>query len=266
MPCHVHRYMDLKLENKTIVITGGNKGIGKSISEVLTEENANVAICAIDESSGNSLVRSLTNRGKNAKFYRTDVSSEVEVKRTVDNVIEDFGGIYGLVNNAGISMPMKNLHEIELDDWNHILNVNLNGTFLMTKHTIPSMINNKSGSIVNISSIAALVEGSNKPPVPYGASKGAILSFSRTAAMKYANVGIRINTVCPGPVYSEQLERRASENSDKNSYLNRLASNIPLGRIGQPEDVASLVAFLISPTSSFITGTHVVIDGGFTSR
>jgi NAD(P)-dependent dehydrogenase (short-subunit alcohol dehydrogenase family) len=258
--------MDLLLENKTIVITGGNKGIGKSISEVLAEENANVAICAMDGSSGRSLVNVLKNKGRNAKFYRTDVSSEVEVKRTVDSISKDFGEIYGLVNNAGISMPMKNLHEIDLDEWNHVINVNLNGTFLMTKHIIPKLINHNSGSIVNISSIAALVEGSNKPPVPYGSSKGAILSFSRTAAMKYADKGIRINTVCPGPVYSEQLERRASENSDKNAYLEKLASNIPLGRIGQPEDIARLVAFLLSPVSSFITGTHVVIDGGFTSR
>ena len=258
--------MDLKLKNKTIVVTGGNKGIGRSISEVLTDENAAVAICATDESSGTLFEKSLTKQGKEARFYRTDVSSEFEVQKTIDKIIEDFGEIYGLVNNAGISMPMKELHEIEIEEWNHVLNVNLNGTFLMTKHTLPAMIEKKSGAIVNISSIAALVEGSNKPPAAYGASKGAILSFSRTAAMKYANMGIRINAVCPGPVYSEQLERRASESSDSISYLQKLASSIPLGRIGQPDDIARLVAFLISPASSFITGTHVVIDGGFTSR
>jgi dihydroanticapsin dehydrogenase len=258
--------MDLELDNKTIVVTGGNKGIGKSISEILTGENANVAICALDESSGKSLENILRHHGKNAKFYKTDVSSEVDVKGAVDSITNDFGEIYGLVNNAGISMPMKNLHDIELDEWNHVINVNLNGTFLMTKHIIPKLMKHNSGSIVNISSIAALVEGSNKPPVPYGASKGAILSFSKAAAMKYADKGIRINTVCPGPVYSEQLERRASENSDKNVYLEKLASSIPVGRIGQPEDIARLVAFLLSPISSFITGTQVVIDGGFTSR
>lgn len=249
------------LRNKTVVITGGVSGIGFAVSKGALSVGAKVAIFDINEEKIEFARKELTNYD-GYRLYKVDITNENQVKRAFDTVFKDFGRIDGLVNCAGIALESKPSDRVSIDEWNKIISVNLTGVFLCTKHAIPYMIKNKNGSIVNISSVLGKVGEPDDPA--YCASKGGVTLLTKSDALSYAKYGIRINSVHPGHIRTPMLMDYA-ESAGEN-FLQELVSQIPLGRLGNAEEVADAVLFLLSDYSSYVTGSEVLVDGGFTAK
>lgn len=248
-----------KLNGKVAVITGGAAGIGKETALTFAREGANVAITDVDEVKGQAALDELKQIKSEVLFIGHDVSKEEEWENVVSEVTDKFGGIDVLFNNAGIYI-IKPIPEIELDTWNKLMNINVTGVFLGLKHVLPVMEKSQSGSVINASSIAGLLGGTGH--LLYGASKGAVRLMTKDAAAEYAQKGIRINSIHPGYITTEMADY-ASEVTKKSKE--ELDATYPLGRMGDPKEVAKMVLFLASDDSSFSTGSEFVIDGGVSS-
>jgi NAD(P)-dependent dehydrogenase (short-subunit alcohol dehydrogenase family) len=254
-----------RLENKNVIITGAVLGIGKAIAKKLAEEGANIALTDILDDDGLKLEKEINRKGGNAKYWHLDVSEENQVKNVFKEINDRFSPINVLVNNAGISGVNKPTHEIELKEWQKVISTNVNGVFLCTKYVIPYMKNSGNGSVINLSSIYGIVGAPDLPP--YHASKGAVRLMTKTDAVTYAKDNIRFNSVHPGFIWTPLVE-----NMGKNSELGiekfrkKLDSMHPLGHIGEPDDVAYGVLYLASEESKFLTGSELVIDGGYTCQ
>ncbi|MEM0141479.1 MAG: SDR family NAD(P)-dependent oxidoreductase [Thermoplasmatales archaeon] len=253
-----------KLSKKVVVVTGAAMGIGKATAIAAANEGAIVAACDVNETEGKKTVDEILKSGGKSKFYKLDVSNETRVKSVFEQIEKDLGDIYGLVNNAGISGVSKPSHEITLEEWNKVLNINVNGVFLCTKYAVGSMMKNHAGSIVNLSSIYGIVGAQDAPP--YHASKGAVRLMTKTDALFYAKYNIRVNSVHPGFIDTPMVRGFAESTGDKESVYEALKKLHPLGRLGKPEEIASVICFLLSDDSSFMTGSEVVVDGGYTAQ
>jgi len=253
-----------RLEGRIVVVTGGAMGIGKATAIAAAKEGAIVAVCDLNEAEGRKTVEEIKAFGGKAKFYKLDVSKEEEVREVFSKIAKELGDIYGLVNNAGIAGVNKPTHEITLEEWNKVMSVNVNGVFLCTKYAVPYMMKNKKGSIVNLSSIYGIVSAPDVPP--YHASKGAVRLMTKTDALLYAKYGIRVNSVHPGFIETPMVSGYAESTGNKQAVYDQLAKLHPLGRLGKPEEVASVIVFLLSDESSFMTGSEVVVDGGYTAQ
>ncbi len=254
-----------RLKDKTILVTGGARGIGKAVCEKLAEEGANVAVTDIVDDEGRVVADGIRSRGGSADYWHMNSATETEVKRVIYEVVQAFGGLDGLVNNAGISGTNKPTHEIGADAWDKVMEVNVKGVFLCTKHAIPHLRDAGGGSIVNLSSIYGLVGAPDLPP--YHASKGAVRLMTKTDALLYAKENIRVNSIHPGYIWTPLVEELA-ERSDQSveAFRENLAGRHPVGRVGDPEDIAWGVVYLASDESKFVTGSELVIDGGYTAR
>ncbi|MBY0272092.1 MAG: glucose 1-dehydrogenase [Alphaproteobacteria bacterium] len=250
-----------RLENKVIIVTGGTAGIGKATCLLFAREGAKVVITGKNDEDGHALVKLITKNGGTAKFWHLNTANEAEAQNVMKSVYETYGKIDGLVNNAGIGGAHKPTHELTEEEWDAIQSVNVKGVFFCTKHAIPYMKANGGGSIVNVSSTAALI-ASLRINNAYGASKGAVRSMSRTDAMLYVKDKIRVNSVYPALIWTPLVERIVEEGGMTRKEIGAL---IPMGRVGEPEEVANGILFFISDESSFITGSELVIDGGFTA-
>lgn len=254
-----------RVEGKVVVVTGGARGIGAAISELLAKEGAKVAITDILDEEGKRLEEKIKGEGWKAKYWHMDVSKEEEVKKVFEEVSGEFGLITGLVNNAGIGGPDKPTHEITEEEWDKVMAINLKGTFLCTKHVIPYMMKAGNGSIVNISSVYGLV-GSGGVPA-YHASKGAIIAMTKNDSIIYAKNKIRVNAICPGGVWTKIWEPAIARSGiSEEQFKQWLASQHPLNIVGEPIDIAYGVLYLISDESRFVTGSVLVIDGGYTAK
>jgi len=253
-----------KLDGKVIVVTGGAMGIGKATALAAAKEGAVVAVCDVNQVEGNKTVEEINKMGGKAKFYYLDVSNEEQVKNVFEKIGKELGDIYGLVNNAGIAGVSKPTHEITLEEWNKVMSINVNGVFLCTKYAVPYMIKNRSGSIVNLSSIYGLVGAQDVPP--YHASKGAVRLMTKTDALFYAKYNIRVNSVHPGFIDTPMVRGFAESTGNKEAVYEALKKLHPLGRLGKPEEIASVIVFLLSDDASFMTGSEVVVDGGYTAQ
>ncbi len=253
-----------KLDGKVIVVTGGAMGIGKATALAAAKEGAVVAVCDVNQVEGNKTVEEINKMGGKARFYYLDVSNEEQVKNVFEKIGKELGDIYGLVNNAGIAGVSKPTHEITLEEWNKVMSINVNGVFLCTKYAVPYMIKNRSGSIVNLSSIYGLVGAQDVPP--YHASKGAVRLMTKTDALFYAKYNIRVNSVHPGFIDTPMVRGFAESTGNKEAVYEALKKLHPLGRLGKPEEVASVIVFLLSDDASFMTGSEVVVDGGYTAQ
>lgn len=255
-----------RVENKVIIITGGASGIGKKTSQVLASEGAKVAITDIDDDSGQEAAEGIRNAGDTAKYWHMDTSNEEEVKDAFAAIEDEFGSINGLVNNAGIEGVDKPTHEVTMEEWQQVIDVNVNGVFLCTKYAIPAMKKAGSGSIINLSSIYGLVGAADLPP--YHASKGAVTLMSKNDALFYAKDNIRVNSVHPGFIWTALVERVAEEKEGVtvNEFREQLADAHPIGHVGDPEDIANGILYLASDESKFVTGSSLVIDGGYTAQ
>lgn len=253
-----------KLNGKVVVVTGSAMGIGKATALAAAREGAYVAVCDLNQIEGNITVEEISKNGGKARFFSLDVSNESQVKQVFEQINKDMGGINGLVNNAGIAGVNKPTHEVTLEEWNKVMTVNVNGVFLCTKYALPYMIENKRGSIVNLSSVYGLVGAQDAPP--YHASKGAVRLMTKTDALFYAKYNIRVNSVHPGFIDTPMVSGLAESAGNKEAVYEALKGLHPLGRLGKPDEIANVIVFLLSDDSSFMTGSEVVVDGGYTAQ
>ena len=248
---------------RTAIVTGGARGIGKAAARRLAEEGARVAIFDL-LGEGEMVASELRSLGASAIFIKVDLTREHEVSAAVADTIGTFGGIDILVNNAGTPGVNKLVHEMSVEEWDFVFDVNVKSTFLMTKHVLPTMMSMKSGSIVNVSSIYGLIGSADLPA--YHATKGAVLLMSKTDAICYAPHGIRVNAVHPGSTKTELFMQAAdSWPAGRDAYLAMMGEKHPL-TLGEPVDVANCIVFLASDEARFVTGASLVCDGGYTAQ
>ena len=243
------------LEGKNCLVTGGARGIGKSIVKRFLEEGGNVVFCDVNEELGKQTERELSKLGK-IHFLKADVSDEEEVRNLVNSSLNIFNEpqIDVLVNNAGIS-KFEMMENISIESWNRIISVDLTGTFLVSKEVI-NIMKKKGGSIVNVSSTNGILGEAGL--AHYNAAKAGIILLSKTMALELATYHIRVNSICPGFILTD-IQREANEPEER---VREYVSKIPIGRLGTPDDVSSAVLFLASDEASFISGTELVVDGG----
>jgi len=246
-----------RLAGKVALISGAARGMGESEARLFVREGAKVILGDVLEEQGRATVADITRQGGATTFVPLDVSKESDWQRAVETAEQAYGQLNILVNNAGI-VRMAPLDETSLEDWNAVISVNQTGVFLGMKHAIPAMRRAGSGSIVNISSIAGLIGLPNIPA--YQASKGAVRLLTKNAAVQYAADKIRVNSIHPGRIETPMTAPLAPE---RREMVLRLT---PLGRDGKPEEVAYGVLYLASDESSYVTGTELVIDGGYTAQ
>ena len=250
----------MRLDGKVALISGGARGMGAEAGRLFAKEGAKVVLGDVLESEGKAAVEEIRKTGGEATFVRLDVTSESDWAGAVAEAERLYRKLDVLVNNAGIGGGSP-IESTTLADWERIMAVNSTGVFLGTRAVIPAMRRAGGGSIVNISSQLGLVGTDNSSP-QYQASKGAVRLLTKATAIQYAKDGIRANSVHPGPIVTAMTERRRA---DPETY--RLTvSRIPLGRYGQPLEVALGVLYLASDEASFVTGSELVIDGGWTAQ
>jgi NAD(P)-dependent dehydrogenase (short-subunit alcohol dehydrogenase family) len=253
-----------RLGGKVAVITGGARGIGRATALLFAQEGAKVALTDVLDDDGRAVAKDIEKRGGTARFFHLDVTDEDQVRSVFAQVHESFGSVDVLVNNAGISGVNKPTDEIALEEWNKVISINLNGVFLCTKHAIPFLRKAKGGSIINVSSIYGLVGAPDAPP--YHAAKGAVRLMSKTDALLYAKENIRVNSLHPGFIWTPMVEAFLRESGDLEAGKKAIAELHPVGRMGEPEDIAYGALYLASDESKFVTGSELVIDGGYTAR
>ncbi len=250
-----------RTEGKVVIVTGGALGIGRETCILLAKEGAKVAVTDILDDKGHELIEEITRAGGGAKFWHLDVSDEKEVEKVYNEVGKEFGKLDATVNNAGIAGADKPTHELTEKEWDTVMNVNVKGVFFCTKYAIPHMKKAGCGSIVNLSSIYGLVGAGDIPP--YHASKGAVRLMSKNDAIFYAKDKIRVNSVHPGFIWTPLVEELGKNNP---GFRKQLDSLHPIGHVGEAIDIAYGILYLVSDESKFITGSELVIDGGYTCK
>ncbi len=253
-----------RVKGKVAVVTGGSLGIGRAACIRLAEEGAKVAILDVLDTEGKQLASDIQAEGSTAKYWHLDVSDETAVKKCIDEIAATWGTIDIMVNNAGISGSAKLTHEVSEKEWDALMAVNVKGPLFCTKHSLPYMIKQKHGSIINLSSIYGLIGAPDAPA--YHASKGALRLMTKTDANIYAPYNIRVNSIHPGFISTPMVENYLKTLPDPNAAKAGLASLHPLGHMGEADDIAWGIVYLASDESKFVTGSELVIDGGYTSR
>ena len=249
----------MRLNNKAVLISGGARGMGSVEAKLFCSEGASVIIGDILEDEGRKIEAEINESGGVCIFVRLDVTSEEDWNSAVDLAVERFGKLDILINNAGI-FPMESIEETTVESWDRVMDVNAKGVFLGTKAAIPAMRTSGGGSIINLSSIAGLVGSAYS--ASYNATKGAVRLLTKSTAIQYAKDGIRANSIHPGLVDTLMASELLS---NPDLQVKRLAST-PMGRTGTAEEIAYGALFLASDESSFMTGSELVIDGGFTAQ
>ena len=243
----------MSLAGKTAIVTGAAQGIGRAIAEALARAGADVAVADLDPGRSQDTVTAITKLGRRAMNIKVNVANWDDAKSMVDQVVKEWGKVDILVNNAGITRDGLLLRMKE-EDWNLVLQVNLNGTFNCTKAALQPMSKQRSGRIVNIASIVGVI--GNAGQANYAASKAAVIGFTKTVAREYASRAVTVNAVAPGFIDTAMTQQLSAEVKDT------LSKQIPLGRLGQPSDVAAAVKFLASDEAGYITGHVLHVNGG----
>ena len=252
----------MRLQNKVSLITGGTSGIGEATAVLFAKEGASVAIAGRNEKRGHVVTERILQGGGKAIFIRTDVRKAAECRRAVEETLDAFGKLDIVFNNAGVFYPHTTLDCSE-EEWDLQLDINLKGTFLMSKFALSPMIQQGSGVIINNSSGWGIVGGDKA--VAYCASKGGVVLLTKAMAIDHGRQGIRVNCICPGDVDTPMLPEDARMRGLKWEHYLAGCANRPLGRIGTPDEIAKAVLFLASDDSSFMTGAALVVDGGGTA-
>jgi NAD(P)-dependent dehydrogenase (short-subunit alcohol dehydrogenase family) len=249
----------MRLQDKVAIITGAGSGMGRVAAQMFAAEGAKVVVAEYDEKAGAETMDLVRAAGGEAAFVRTDVSSEADAAAMVAAAKDRYGRVDVLYNNAGV-MPELDHSVVDTDvaTWDRVMAINVRGVFLGCKYAIPHMVEQGSGSVINISSFVALL-GCSVPQDAYTASKGAVLSLTRSLAVQFGPHGVRSNAICPGPIETPMLMDWLVK--DEAARQKRLARN-PTGRFGKPEEIVHVAIYLASDESRWTNGAHFVIDGG----
>ena len=253
-----------RLDGKVAVVTGGGSGIGAATCRAFVEQGARVVVADLSEAGGSQVARDLGD--SKALFWRTDVTDLASVRAAVATGVEHFGRLDVLVNNAGIGL-VGSVQETDASDWNKLIAVNMTGVFHGSRVAVDQMLHQTppGGAIVNIASVAGMIGIARR--FAYCATKGAVIAMTRQVAVDYVKAGIRCNAICPGTVYSPFVEGYVERfHSDtREETIKELHARQPIGRMGRPDEVADLVVYLASDEAAFMTGSAVVLDGGWTA-
>lgn len=253
-----------RLKGKVAVITGGALGLGRATALRMAEEGAAVAITDVLSREAGDFADELAAQGHQACSWPLDVSKEADVERVLGQVAQRFGHIDILVNNAGVAGVNKPTDQITEAEWDWVQSINVKGVFFCTKHAIPHLRRAGGGSIINLSSIYGLVSAPDVPP--YHASKGAVRLMTKTDALLYATDRIRVNSIHPGFIWTPMVQGYIHDQGDDPGARANLDALHPLGHVGEPDDIAWGCVYLASDEAKFVTGTELVIDGGYTAR
>lgn len=249
----------MEFAGKTVVITGAGAGMGKAAAYEFAKKGASLVVNSISDSAA-KVCEDLLAKGYPAVFVKADVSVKEDAERLISTAADTYGGIDVLVNTAGV-VANGSVEECDEETWDKSMRVNVKSVYLTSKLAMPHLRKRK-GVIVNITSTVAIKGVTNR--AAYSASKGAILSLSRSMAAEYIGEGIRINCVCPGTVESESFRRRVSDSPDPEQAMKDFVSRQPMGRLGTTEELAQAIVFAASPNVTFMTGANIVVDGGMT--
>lgn len=248
-----------RFAKKVALVTGGASGIGRACAVAFAREGASVAVVDVNIALGHETVEEIRAAGGTAVFLRVDVSDAVAVERMVADTVMAFGRLDHAVNNAGIGGELNATGDYSLDGWRRVIDVNLNGVFYCMRYQIPQMVKQGGGSIVNMASILGAVGFATASA--YVAAKHGVLGLTQSAALEYATKGIRVNSIGPAFIRTPMVTDAMDE-----ATLGQIAGLHALGRLGEPEEVASLTTFLSSDEASFMTGGYYLVDGGYTAR
>lgn len=248
------------IADKSIIITGASSGIGYAAALLFAENGALLTLADRDAAGGEKILAAVVAQGGTAQFVQTDIASPEAVRKMVDQAVTKFGRLDRAFNNAGIPNVGKRVHELEVDEWRRMIDINLTGTFLCIKYEVEAMLRTGGGAIVNTCSVGGLVHvpGTSE----YTAAKHGVSGLTKAAAVDYGHDNIRINSIAPGTVYTELFRKACEVNPALADYCKGIH---PIGRFSQPEEQAEAAMWLLSDAASFVTGTVMPVDGGYTA-
>lgn len=250
-----------RLEGKVAIVTGASSGIGKATALLFAQEGAKVVVADVTDELGKETVKAIKEKGGEAIFVHVDVSKAVEVKNLIEETVQKYGKLDIMFNNAGIEGENIDTANYPEDVFDKVVAVNLKGVWLGIKYAVPELLKSGGGSIINTTSVAGLV---GFPGLgPYNATKGGIIQLTKTAALEYAKQNIRVNCIAPGVIKTPMVDRVLRDQPEAEKSFLQME---PVGRFGQPEEIARVALFLASSDSSFVTGTVLTADGGLTAQ